>query len=145
MEKFISASEEQTEQLAYKLALTLKPGSIIALHGNLGCGKTVFSRGLAKALGVEGHVTSPTFTIVQDYQLPNKTHLYHLDLYRINNEDDAIAFGIDEYLLDPNAICIMEWPTRISELWPNHTIHVYFEHIDEQHRSIQIQAPEFTC
>lgn len=136
--KFISTSEEQTEKIAAKLAAKLSTGSVIALHGNLGCGKTVFARGFARALGVTDYVTSPTFTIVQEYPLADDRRLYHLDLYRIGNEDDAIAFGIDEYLLDTEAFCLLEWPTRIKELWPDNVIEIFFEHIDEETRSIRI-------
>lgn len=136
--EFISTSEEQTEKIAAELAAKLSTGSVIALHGNLGCGKTVFARGFARALGITDYVTSPTFTIVQEYPITDDQRLYHLDLYRIGNEDDAIAFGIDEYLLDPDAYCILEWPTRIEELWPDNVIEIFFEHIDEETRSIRI-------
>lgn len=140
MKEFISNSEEQTEQFAAELAAKLSPGAVVALHGNLGCGKTVFARGFARALGVTDYVTSPTFTIVQEYPITESKRLYHLDLYRIGNEDDAIAFGIDEYLLDPEAFCLLEWPTRIQELWPDDIVEVFFEHIDEEHRSIKIKG-----
>jgi tRNA threonylcarbamoyladenosine biosynthesis protein TsaE len=142
MKEFISNSEERTEQIASELAAKLSPGAVVALHGNLGCGKTVFARGFARALGVTDYVTSPTFTIVQEYPITETRHLYHLDLYRIGNEDDAIAFGIDEYLLDPEAFCLLEWPTRIQELWPDTIVEVFFEHIDEERRSIKIKVGE---
>ncbi len=138
MKEYISNSEEQTEQIAAELAAKLSPGTAIALHGNLGCGKTVFARGFARALGISDYVTSPTFTIVQEYPIPSGGRLYHLDLYRINNEDDAIAFGIDEYLLDPESFCLMEWPNRVQEIWPDNIVQVHFEHIDENSRSIHI-------
>lgn len=140
MLEYISNSEEQTEQIASELAAELSPGAVVALHGNLGCGKTVFARGFARALGVTDYVTSPTFTIVQEYPITETKRLYHLDLYRIGNEDDAIAFGIDEYLLDPEAFCLLEWPTRIQELWPDDVVEVFFEHIDEERRSIKIKV-----
>ena len=140
MLEYISNSEEQTEQIASELATKLSPGAVVALHGNLGCGKTVFARGFARALGVTDYVTSPTFTIVQEYPITETKRLYHLDLYRIGNEDDAIAFGIDEYLLDPEAFCLLEWPTRIQELWPDDIVEVFFEHIDEETRSIKIMG-----
>ena len=140
MKEFISNSEEQTEQFAAELAAKLSPGAVVALHGNLGCGKTVFARGFARALGVTDYVTSPTFTIVQEYPITESKRLYHLDLYRIGNEDDAIAFGIDEYLLDPEAFCLLEWPARIQELWPDDIVEVFFEHIDEERRSIKIKG-----
>jgi len=140
MTTVITSSEEETEQLAAELANRLPLGSMVALHGNLGCGKTVFARGFARALGIDDYVTSPTFTIVQEYYFGEDSRFYHLDLYRISNSDDAIAFGIDEFLLDPEAYCLLEWPVRIKDLWTKQTVHVYFEHVDEEHRSIRIEG-----
>ncbi len=135
----ISNSEEMTEKIAAELATSLPLGSMVALHGNLGCGKTVFARGFARALGIDDYVTSPTFTIVQEYPITDSSRLYHLDLYRISGADDAIAFGIDEFILDPQAYCLIEWPVRVEELWTKDTVHVYFEHVDEERRSICIK------
>lgn len=140
--KYLTHSVEETEALAAQLAKTCQPGTIIALHGNLGCGKTAFSRGFAKALGIHEAVTSPTFTIVQEYIKPDQKPFYHLDLYRISNEDEAIAFGIDEYILNPQGISLIEWPERIEELLTPQTIHIYMSHVDENSRQIYIDKPE---
>lgn len=132
----ISSNENDTQQLAGKIAAVLQSGEIIALHGNLGAGKTVFSRGFARGLGITEPVTSPTFTIAQEYpcQHQNCTLLYHLDMYRIDDSDSAIAFGIDEYLYNPNAIALIEWPERIPDLLddPQRIFHIFIEYGDEE-------------
>ncbi len=133
-------SEEETENFARNFATKIPFGTMIALHGNLGCGKTVFARGFAKGLEIDDYVTSPTFTIVQEYPINSINNLYHLDLYRINDDNDAIAFGIDEFILDPNAISLVEWPTRIEGLWPANCIHIFMEHISEEERSLTIEG-----
>ena len=137
--EFRSSSEEQTLEFAANLAAKAEKGTIFALHGNLGAGKTLFSRGFASGLGITEAVTSPTFTIVQEYNIPMGGKFYHLDLYRIQNDDEAIIFGIDEFILDEDSISLIEWPERIPELLPEHTIHIYFSHIDENTRLIKIE------
>lgn len=119
-------SAEETEAFAADLAGKLKPGTVIALHGNLGAGKTVFARGFARALGITEPVSSPTFTLVQEYPFKGGI-LYHLDLYRIDNSDAALAFGVDEFLYANDAYTLLEWSERIPELLPPHTIHLTLE------------------
>ena len=111
-------SPEETMEAAKEIASSLAPGAVIALHGDLGAGKTVFSRAFARALGITEHVSSPTFTIVQEYVIPSGGMLYHMDLYRIDDPDSALAFGIDEFLEDQNALCVIEWPERGEGLYP---------------------------
>ena len=108
--KIISRSEQETEAFAAALARELPPGSVLALDGDLGAGKTVFSRGFARGLGITEPVSSPTYTIVQEYPLPGRRGmLYHLDLYRIENSASALAFGVDEFLDDPESTALVEW------------------------------------
>ena len=118
-----SDSPEGTEAAAAAIARQLPPGTVIALHGTLGAGKTVFARGFARALGIVEPVSSPTFTLVQEYPVPGGV-LYHLDLYRIDNSTNALAFGVDEYLYDPRAYTLVEWPERIMDILPPHTLHL---------------------
>lgn len=135
----ITKSEETTLLLGQKIAKILPGGSVIALVGDLGCGKTVFSRGVARGLGIAEKVTSPTFTVAQEYRVPGSPQkcLYHLDMYRISDENAALAFGIDEFLFQPNAITLVEWPERIAGLLDNHiTRQLHFEHVDENARRI---------
>ncbi len=138
MKKTISKSPEETEAFAAELAASLKPGSVLALYGDLGSGKTVFSRGFARGLGVTEAVTSPTFTIVQEYKLEKGGMLYHLDLYRISDSNAALVFGIEEFLGDPKAFALLEWPERIADILPRDTIKVTISPVDESTREISI-------
>jgi len=111
-----SEAETTTEQIGRRLAARLAAGQVVAVYGDLGSGKTVLTRGIARGLGIADPVTSPTFAIVQEYPRPGKFWLYHLDLYRIRDADDAVAFGIEEYLFSPDALTVVEWPERIADL-----------------------------
>ena len=122
--ELLSRSEEETEAFAAQLAHELPRGTVLALEGDLGAGKTVFSRGFARGLGITEPVSSPTYTIIQEYSLPGGGRLYHLDLYRIDNPDAALAFGIDEFLYAEDGISLIEWPERIHGLFPPHTVYV---------------------
>lgn len=144
MKEIISYSEQETAEYAGLFAKTVEPGAVIALHGSLGAGKTVFARGFARGLGVEGHIPSPTFTIVQEYPVNIKAEvqqcLFHMDLYRIADSGAALAFGIDEYLDDRNAIKLIEWSDRIADILPPSTRNIYLEHLDENKRRIRVDS-----
>ena len=136
-------SPGETEAFAAKLAASLPFGSVLALYGNLGAGKTVFARGFARGLGIMEPISSPTFTIVQEYPVNGK-YFFHLDLYRIDNSDAAYAFGIDEFLYDQNAMTLLEWPERIEDILPEKTIKLTVEHapeITDESRKITITYP----
>ncbi len=142
---FVSKSEAETENFAEKLARETVPGSVILLEGDLGAGKTVFARGFARGLGIKDTLSSPTYTIVQEYQLPeNKTtggrngFLYHLDLYRINDEVSALGFGVDEFLSDPASIALVEWPERIRGILPETALKIKIRHVSDERREIEI-------
>ena len=134
----LCGSPEETEALGTQLAAKLQGGSVIALHGDLGAGKTVIARGIARGLGIQSAVTSPTFTVVQEY-LGNVWTLYHIDLYRLSSEDDAIAFGIEDFLADRSAITILEWAERLPTLLPAETVHITLERVRETERRITQQ------
>jgi len=136
-ELLTSRSEAETEKFAAEFAAKLPRGSVVALHGDLGAGKTVFARGLARGLGVTGAVSSPTYTIVQEYDLSDGGRFYHLDLYRISDEHAALGFGVDEFLDDPRSITLLEWPERIAGLLPPGTIHLRLLHRSETERTIR--------
>ncbi len=140
----ISHSEEETLELGRRLAATLPPGSVLALHGDLGAGKTALSRGIAAGLGITEPVTSPTFTVVQEYpcQAGAVHWLFHLDMYRIDDERAAAAFGIDEFLWVADAIALIEWPERIAGLLddPGRIHHLYLEHGPHGERRIILPA-----
>lgn len=134
----ITHSEEETEAEGFRLAQTLSAGDTVLLRGNLGAGKTVFSRGFARGLGITEPVSSPTYTIVQEYELPQSGRLYHLDLYRISDVNAALAFGVDEFLDDPRGIALVEWPDRISGILPEQAVCIEIEHLSDTERRITI-------
>lgn len=138
---FISRSEAETEAAGAELAREISPGSVVLLDGDLGAGKTVFSRGFARGLGVVEPVSSPTYTIVQEYELAGGNRLYHMDLYRISDEHAALGFGVDEFLSEPGAISLVEWPERISGLLPDDAVRVELKHRSETEREIWIVRP----
>ena len=130
---FISRSEADTFALAESLCHAMPHGGVIALFGDLGAGKTVFARGFAKALGITEPVSSPTYTIIQEYPAPGGKYLYHLDLYRISDERAGLAFGVDEYL-ESGEYVLVEWPERIAKLLPENTLKLQITHTGENER-----------
>ena len=138
-EKITTHSFEETENVGFKLASELKLGSTVLLLVTLGAGKTVFSRGFARGIGITEQVSSPTYTIVQEYDIPSGGRLYHLDLYRISGVESALAFGVDEFIDDPEAIRLIEWPMRIEGILPSDCIKVAIEHVDDTTREITIE------
>jgi tRNA threonylcarbamoyladenosine biosynthesis protein TsaE len=117
----ILSSIEASQALGESWAAELTGGEIFALHGVLGAGKTQLVKGLARGLGFEGDVTSPTFTLIHEY-LGGRLPLYHIDLYRIRSEKEAVDLGIEEYL-PSEGITVIEWPDRIPSLLPPQTRH----------------------
>jgi len=137
----ITCTIEETHLLAESLAATIKPGQLIALRGDLGSGKTAFTKGFAKALGIKQHITSPTFLIVKTYEVVRDDirKLYHLDLYRLESEEEIKGIGITEILKDPYGVVIVEWAERMGGLLPKDRIDIYLEYIDEGKRKITIE------
>ena len=129
---------EATRASASDLAQTLTPPTVIALYGDLGAGKTLFTQALARALGVTDPVTSPTFTLINEYELPHGGRLFHVDVYRLNNAvPEAIALGLEE--LFDEGIVVIEWADRIAPLLPDDRIDVHFEHVGDHQRRITIE------
>ena len=112
----ITKSEQETHDLGVRVGRLLRAGAVTALYGELGTGKTVLTRGIAFGLGIRAPVTSPTFTVVQEYVRPDGSWLFHLDMYRIPDEAEALAFGIEEYLFVDDGVTVVEWPERIAGL-----------------------------
>ena len=134
----VSNSPAETEALGEALAAKLKPGSVIAYTGDLGAGKTAFTRGLARGLGVTARVTSPTFTIVNEYKSAKGFPVYHFDFYRISKISEAYDIGIDEYF-GGEGLCLIEWPEKIKEILPDDCFQV-FVYADEQgNRTIEVE------
>ena len=133
-------SVEETWALAREVAASLRPGDVVCLEGDLGAGKTTFTQGLAKAMGVSGRVTSPTFCIVQEHRAENPAPgapnmLVHMDLYRLHGEDDVIAIGWEDYLSE-GAVLVVEWPERAGSLVPSDAKHISFRHLDGDERRL---------
>ena len=141
-QEYYTHSADETRKLASKIAAETPNGTVFAMDGNLGAGKTVFASGFAAGLGITEPVSSPTFTIVQEYPYA-KGMFFHLDLYRIDNPDAALAFGIDEFLYASDAISLVEWPERIDGLFPPGTIRVTIERTEqEETRKITVEKPD---
>ena len=121
MEEYISHGEAETEDLGRRLAAVLRPGAVAAYRGDLGMGKTAFTRGLARGLGYEGRVTSPTFTIVNEYE--GRIPLFHFDMYRLEGPEDLFDIGWEDYL-DRGGVCAVEWSERVAEALPEDTVTV---------------------
>ena len=109
----ITKSPEQTELLGKKLAELLRPGDVIAYYGDLGAGKTAFTRGLAAGLGIREAVTSPTYTIVNEY-LSGRMPLFHFDMYRLDSADDLFDIGWEDYLAR-GGVCAVEWSENVAD------------------------------
>lgn len=110
--EYITHSPAETEELGCRLGRTLGPGAVVAYFGGLGMGKTAFTRGLARGLGVTGPVTSPTYTIVNEYT-DGRMPLFHFDMYRLSSEEDLFDIGWEDYL-DRGGLCVVEWSEQVS-------------------------------
>jgi tRNA threonylcarbamoyladenosine biosynthesis protein TsaE len=122
-------SPEKTQIFASELAKNVESGTVIALIGNLGAGKTTFAQGFAKGLGLNNHVISPTFKLVSEYI--GNVSLYHIDCYRLDTSFDFLNIGGEEYLNPIDGITLIEWPERINDLWSDDWIYIYFKRIKE--------------
>ena len=119
--EYLSHSVTETEEIGAKLAATLKKGSVVAYRGGLGMGKTAFTRGLARGLGCRGRVTSPTFTIVNEYSGP--IPLFHFDMYRLDDSDALFDIGWEDYL-ERGGVCAVEWSENVADALPEDTVYV---------------------
>lgn len=133
---YISNSPEETEKIAIDFASKLKKGDVVALYGNLGCGKTVFFKGLAKGFGIKQRVTSPTFVFVKTYNTHGKT-INHIDLYRSEDISDLGQIGLEE-ILEDDAITVIEWADRLEDKLPKKRIDIFIKNLNENSREITI-------
>lgn len=138
MHKYISNSPEETEELGVRLAKKLSGGEVVAFKGGLGMGKTCFTRGLAKGLGFNGEVTSPTFALINEY-IGGRLPLYHFDMYRISGWEDLYSTGFFEYL-EEGGVIAAEWSENIENALPQNTVTVSFGRIDDNTREIEISG-----
>ena len=136
---FISSCEQDTENLGSVFANELKPGTVIAMYGGLGMGKTAFTRGLARGLGLDARVNSPTFTIVNEYL--GKVPLFHFDMYRLGSAEELFEIGWEDYL-ERGGICAVEWSENVEEAFPEDTVRVEFFRISDTERRIEVTMTE---
>jgi tRNA threonylcarbamoyladenosine biosynthesis protein TsaE len=135
-----SNSPEDTLAIARELGAALRPGDVVALHGDLGAGKTLFCKGVGEALGIPpDRIVSPTFTIVTEHE--GRIPLTHIDVYRLAGARDADEIGMRE-LLSGDSVCLVEWAEKIEELLPTDCIQVTFFFSGDDRRQIAIAAPD---
>jgi tRNA threonylcarbamoyladenosine biosynthesis protein TsaE len=137
---YISRSEAETEALGQRLAAALpEGGAVIAMYGELGAGKTAFVRGLARGLGAEGRVVSPTFTIVNEYY--GKRDLFHFDMYRLHSADELFDIGWEDYLAR-EGVCAVEWSENVPGAFDGSEIRVTIEKTSDTGRKITVEGVE---
>ena len=132
MRKMITKTREETEAFACEYAKTLRAGDVVLLDGDMGAGKTVFSKGVAKGLGIEEEVTSPTYAYMNDYD----GRLFHYDCYRIESVEQAENLGLSDYF-DMGGICLIEWAQNIAPLLPRKVKRVIIRKLSENEREIE--------
>ncbi|MBR2176866.1 MAG: tRNA (adenosine(37)-N6)-threonylcarbamoyltransferase complex ATPase subunit type 1 TsaE [Clostridia bacterium] len=136
LQKFITNSPEETEAVAERLAAVLGGTEIIAMFGGLGAGKTAFTRGLARGLGINDGVSSPTFALVHEYS--GKFPVYHFDMYRVTSWDDLYTTGFFDYM--DNGIMVIEWSENIEAFLPEEHITVTIKSLSDNEREITIEG-----
>ena len=139
MQIFVSESERETEALGARLAKSISGGAVVAMYGELGAGKTAFVRGMAEGLGLQCRVSSPTFTIVNEYL--GERELIHFDLYRISGEDELFEIGWEDYL-NRGAICAVEWSENVPGAFYGDEITVRIRKTGDTRREIEIGGVE---
>ena len=135
--EYITNTPEQTEAVGQALGKVIKPGTVLAFTGDLGAGKTAFTRGLARGLGAEDRVTSPTYTIVNEY-LSGRIPLFHFDMYRLASSDDLWDIGWEDYL-ERGGVCAVEWSENVADAMED-AIWVTIEKTGEESRRITIEG-----
>ena len=139
MAEFISHSQLETEEVGRKLAEKLPGGSVVAMYGDLGAGKTAFVRGMAKGMGLSCRVSSPTFTIVNEYL--GERELIHFDMYRLSSADELFDIGWEDYL-SRGAVCAVEWSENVQDAFFGDEIVVRIDKLNDTDRKITIEGAE---
>lgn len=142
MEKLLHiASEQETKQIGEAIGRASEPGTVVALIGDLGTGKTTLTKSIARGLGVTETVTSPTFNIIREYK-SGRIPLYHFDVYRIGDPDEMFELGYEEYFYG-DGICVVEWADIIEELLPEDAVIIRIERgADEEEREYRIESED---
>jgi tRNA threonylcarbamoyladenosine biosynthesis protein TsaE len=137
--EYLSNSNEQTLEIGQQIASTLVGGDILLMYGDLGAGKTTLTKGIAKGLGVDNDITSPTFTLMNMYPVDvgNIKQLVHIDTYRMEDAQELLDIGVEDYLGSPDTVTIIEWPEKIESLLTGKNIKkIFLEHLGEEKRNI---------
>jgi tRNA threonylcarbamoyladenosine biosynthesis protein TsaE len=135
----VSHGVDQTRRLGAHLGRLLAPGDVILLDGEFGSGKTTFTQGIAKGLGLDSHyVNSPTFTLINEYK-GGRVHLAHIDLYRLQGASDVSTLGLDDYLEGPGAT-VIEWPAQAEATLPQDRLLVEFDYLNDTKRTLRFFA-----
>lgn len=137
--KFITRNEKETYELGIRLGEILTGGMVLSLNGDLGAGKTHFTKGIAVGLTIEDYITSPSFTILNEYE--GRLPLHHFDVYRIDDIDEMYEIGFEEYLFG-DGICVVEWGDIVRDMLPKDTIYVSISRLDDNTREIFIKENE---
>lgn len=130
-------SLDEIEPAAAEFLTFMKGRKVVALHGAMGAGKTTFIHALCNVLQVRDTVGSPTFSIINEYRTAANDIIYHLDLYRLKDEEEAIAAGVEDAIYSGN-ICLVEWPEKTPHLFPGNTLHCYLETVSNNERKLRI-------
>lgn len=136
MKKYISNSPQKTEQIAAEIASTLVGGEVIAFRGDLGAGKTCFTRGLAQGLGFVGEVNSPTFALINEY-IGGRLPIYHFDMYRISEWEELYSSGFFDYL-EAGGVIAAEWSENIENALPQNTVYIEIDKLSDFEREITV-------
>ena len=139
MATFFSNNEAETEELGARLAARLPDGAVVAMYGDLGAGKTAFVRGMARGMGLDCRVSSPTFTIVNEYL--GQRELIHFDMYRLSGADELFEIGWEDYL-NRGAVCAVEWSEKVQDAFFGDEITVTIEKLGDTRRKITIEGVE---
>jgi tRNA threonylcarbamoyladenosine biosynthesis protein TsaE len=140
---YITNSEEDTEALGASFAAGLSAGAVVAFYGELGSGKTAFVRGMARGMGIDAMVSSPTFTIVNEYIGPERS-LFHFDMYRLGSADELFDIGWEDYL-GRGGVCAVEWSENVADAFEGDEYQVRFEKTSETGRKITIEGGDTSC
>ena len=136
-ERIESSGPEETQAAGERLAAALGPGSVVALTGELGAGKTCFVQGLVRGLGAPANATSPTFVLVNEYR--GRLPIHHVDTYRVAGADDMVDIGLLE-MMDGDGVTIIEWADRVASLLPERAVHVTIEGVGDEPRTITLHG-----
>lgn len=139
MLKFLTNNEAETEAIGAKLSAALPDGSVVALYGGLGAGKTAFVRGMARGMGLSARVSSPTFTIVNEYL--GARELIHFDMYRLSGADELFDIGWEDYLAR-GAVCAVEWSENVEDAFFGDEVRVHIEKLSDSRREITVEGIE---